>query len=187
MPTAASEAEGPVEPPSPTPTATPAGAKLPKVLISELLVWPVAQDWNADGVVDVNDQWIELHNTTKKPIDLTGWLLDTGRGTKSYRLPKGTVIKADSYIALYRNRTRLELPYANGVVRLIGADGWTVADMVSGYPELGEDETYSRDMLGRWHAGWPPSPGAANSPLERKAGLQHRSLPALFPWFQSGY
>ena len=186
-PTATTKAEGLVERPSPTPTATAAAGKLPKVLISELLVRPVAQDWNADDVVDVNDQWIELHNTTKKPIDLTGWLLDTGRATKSYRLPKGTVIKADGYIVLYRNRTRLELPYANGVVRLIGTDGRTVADTVSSYPELGEDETYSRDTLGRWHAGWPPSPGAANSPLERKAGLPHLSLPPLFPWFQSGY
>jgi hypothetical protein len=152
-----------------------------------LLVKPAAQDWNADGVVDVNDQWIELHNTTKKPIDLTSWLLDTGRGTRSYRLRKGTVIKADGYIVLYRSRTQLELPYANGVVRLIAADGQTVADMVSGTPELGEDESYSRDTSGRWHAGWPPSPGTVNSPLDRKAALQHVSLPPLFPWFQSGY
>jgi uncharacterized protein YraI/single-stranded DNA-binding protein len=186
-PTATAEGQAPVEPPSPTPTATPAAGKLLKVVISELLVKPAAQDWNADGVVDVNDQWIELHNTTKKPIDLTSWLLDTGRGTRSYRLRKGTVIKADGYIVLYRSRTQLELPYANGVVRLIAADGQTVADMVSGTPELGEDESYSRDTSGRWHAGWPPSPGTVNSPLDRKAALQHVSLPPLFPWFQSGY
>jgi hypothetical protein len=179
--------EGPSQRPSPAPTAVLPTVKLPKVVVSELLAKPIRRDWNADGAVDVNDQWIELRNTTKKAIDPTGWLLDTGPKTTQYRLPKGTVIKAEGYIMLYRSRTRLALPYAGGTVRLIMADGRTVEDTISGYPALADDETYSRDLLGHWHEGWPPSPGVANSPLESKAQLQHVALPPLFPWFQSGY
>jgi hypothetical protein len=158
------------------------------VVISELMVKPASQDWNGDGVVDLNDQWIELHNTTMKPVNISGWLLDTGPGTAQYRLPKGTVIKADGYAVRYRSSTGLELPYANGAVRLIRADGQTVEDSVSGYPALAEDGVYSRDLLGSWHEGWPSSPGAPNSPLEHQADLWRRiaQLP-LFSWLQSGY
>lgn len=177
----------PAERPNRAPTAESPAVRLPRVVISELLPNPGGQDWNADGVVDVNDQWIELHNATNRSIDLAGWLLDTGPRTPAYRLPKGTHIKAGGYIVLHRDRTGLALPYTNGVVRLIMADGRTVMDIVTGYPDLGQDGTYSRDTSGRWHAGWPPSPGEANSPLERKAELRHLKLPPLFPWYQSGY
>src|SRR5688572_23702881 len=40
------------------------------VIISELA-------WNGTAVSDV-DEWLELHNTTDAPIDLSGWTLSDG-------------------------------------------------------------------------------------------------------------
>ncbi|MHC4735499.1 MAG: LamG-like jellyroll fold domain-containing protein, partial [Planctomycetota bacterium] len=49
--------------------------------------------------------WIELHNTTSKPIDIGGWFLsDNDRDEPNlmkYRIPDGTMIDPNSYLVFY--------------------------------------------------------------------------------------
>ncbi|MSU63138.1 MAG: hypothetical protein EXS31_12215 [Pedosphaera sp.] len=48
--------------------------------------------------------WIELHNRTPSPIDLSGWFLsDGGSDLKKYRIAQGTVIAAGAYLVFYEH------------------------------------------------------------------------------------
>jgi hypothetical protein len=134
---------------------------LPAVVISEVLPVPKAVDWDGSGKTNAADEWIELHNTTKQPLDLTGWRLETGRGSgSSFRIPRGTVLRAGGILVLYQRQTRLILPDAGGTVRLVDR-GNKAADSVR-YGALGPDASYSRDAKNVWHGDWPPSPGGPN-------------------------
>ena len=46
--------------------------------------------------------WIELHNTGKKAVDLSGWhLSDSRKSLKKWTFPAGASLKADGYLLVY--------------------------------------------------------------------------------------
>ena len=50
--------------------------------------------------------WIELHNTSSNPFDLSGWYLsDTKANLRKYEIADGTVIPANGYLVFYENET----------------------------------------------------------------------------------
>jgi hypothetical protein len=148
---------------SPTPTLTLGAPERPSVVFNELLPAPKTVDWDGDGRTNATDEWIELLNTTKQPVDLSGWRLETGRGGgASYRFPRGTMLRPGSILVLYQRQTRLKLDDAGGTVRLVDRGG-KVADSVR-YDALGPDASTSRDARNVWHGDWPPSPGSPNVP-----------------------
>jgi 5-methylthioadenosine/S-adenosylhomocysteine deaminase len=75
-----------------TAIARPASAQALDVVINEI-AW-------MGSAADANDEWIELHNTTGAPINLTGWTLVATDGTPSITL-SGTV-PAGGYFLLER-------------------------------------------------------------------------------------
>jgi hypothetical protein len=133
------------------------------VVINEVLPVPRAVDWDGDGKANAADEWIELYNATGRPVDLSGWRLETRRGAGAiYRVPRGTILRAGAILVLYQRQTRLKLDDAGGTVRLVDRGG-KVADSVR-YGALGSDASYSQDAKNVWHGDWPPSPGRPNVP-----------------------
>jgi hypothetical protein len=48
---------------------------------------------------DLNPDWIELHNTTNSPIDISGWYLtDSAGNLLKFHIPQNTVIAANDYV-----------------------------------------------------------------------------------------
>ena len=48
--------------------------------------------------------WIELHNRTDTPVDISGWFLSNeGTNLTKYRIPAGTVLPADGYVVFYED------------------------------------------------------------------------------------
>ena len=46
--------------------------------------------------------WIELHNTTGKTVDLSGWALsDSEKKPEKFRFPQGTKVKKNGYVLVY--------------------------------------------------------------------------------------
>ena len=149
--------------PAPTVTRTPVAkpARLPLVRLSELLPAPQARDWDGDGLASRQDEWIELHNAGRAAVNLGGWTLDNGRNDgPAYRIPRGVVLKPGAFRVFYRAQLGFSLDDAGGIVRLRDAKG-RVVDTVT-YPAMLPDASYSRDLIGFWHADWPPSPGESN-------------------------
>jgi hypothetical protein len=118
-------------------------------------------DWDGSGAANAGDEWIELYNGSGSSVNIGGWSLDSGRsGGRSYRIPRGTVLRPGAYLLLYSSRTGLALDDANGQVRLLDAARRVVDSVV--YGPLPADGSVSRDELGVWHTDLPPSPGAAS-------------------------
>jgi hypothetical protein len=145
-------------PPTPTATAT---VEPPddRVLINEILPAPKTTDWNGDGIVDAQDEWIELVNLSSNIVDVGGWLLDAN-GSGNFLIPIGTVLQPQQVIVFFGAQTGLLLSDDGGQVRLHNAAGRMV-DRVQ-YNTLPIDGSYSRDDAGNWHIDWPPSPGMPN-------------------------
>ena len=152
---------------SPTPSLTPGTPSptpaRPSVMINEVLSAPRTVDWDGDGKANAADEWIELFNATGRPVDLSGWRLETEKvGSSVYRIPRGTTLRAGAILVFYQRQTRLKLDDAGGTVRLVDRGG-KVANSVR-YGALSPDASYSRDAKNAWHGDWPPSPGSANRP-----------------------
>ena len=121
---------------------------------------PRRVDWNQDGRLNDQDEWIELFNPAATAVNLSGWYLDTGRNTPRYRLPRLTTVPAGGFLVLFRKTTGLALNDRGGTVRLLRPDR-SVADSVT-FPALNPDASFSRGRAGGWHDDWPPTLGQPN-------------------------
>jgi hypothetical protein len=147
----------------PNATFTPTPISLPAVRLNEVLTVPDGVDWDRNGVANFRDQWMELYNGSGRSVDIGGWSVDLGSGRgRAYRIPRGTSLRPDGYLVLYRLRSNLALPDAYGHVRLLDAAGRLV-DAVS-YGTLPAGRSIGRDALGIWRTDAWPSPGDPNLP-----------------------
>ncbi len=154
---------------TPTPTSTRPPFTLPTpfasvIAVNELLARPKSTDWNGDGMIDANDEWIELYNSGQSRVDLSGWHLSAsdGRASTAYTFPPGTTIASRSYRVFYGSMTKVALGAAGGELRLLYPDG-RVADVVR-FPALGPDQSFERssDRGRNWTVECIPTPHASN-------------------------
>lgn len=145
---------------TPMPTAT--NTPLPgRVVVNEVLPRVRQLDWNRDGAVNADDQWIEIYNGGERTADLGGWKIDTGDKTRAFTIPANTGVAPNSWITFFRNETGIVLDETTQV-RLLYPSG-AIVDRVD-YPVLGEEEVYARvkDGDGAWQTGCVPSPNDKN-------------------------
>jgi hypothetical protein len=145
--------------PTPSPTRVPKG-----VLINEFVPKP-GSDWNHDGSIDTNDEFIELINTNSIPIDLGGWMLDDALhgGSRPYVIHPGTVIQPKELLVFFRSQTRIALNDEGDGVWLLSPNGWPVDGMIytrTRWPDSGWDRF--PDGEGKLRLGFPPTPGEPN-------------------------
>jgi len=160
----------PTSTPKPTPTRTPIPfpTSYPgTVVINEFLPHPRA-DWNGDGVVNTDDEFIELINMGTAPINLMNWKLDNGVGglSAAYSLP-GVTLLPRQIAVFYRTETGVALSDGGSTVRLLKPDGRT-GDIYT-YPGVSAaDQTWCRlpDGTGAWTFVCYPSPGKPNTPIK---------------------
>lgn len=96
-------------------------APIDSVRVSELLPRPPKGE----------DEWIELHNTSDEPADLSGWRLDDAEGGSApHELPCGTVLPPDGYAVFLKTVTRLALNDDLDEVRLLTPE-MAVVDLVA--------------------------------------------------------
>jgi len=108
-------------------------------------------------VIDDRDEWIEIVNPARRPVDLSGWTVDAGKAGGRYKLPRRSIIPAGGYLVLYRGQSKLKLADAGGQIRLLDLRGRAV-DAVP-YPEIGQDASIERSASGDWQPSLVPSPG----------------------------
>ncbi len=83
-----------------------------------------------DDTASTDVEWVELHNTTAAPIDISGWVcLDAGAypgpGTEGQVVvPAGTVLGAGAYLVL----SKTALPEISGEVVGAGTANWTLGN-----------------------------------------------------------
>lgn len=79
-----------------TPGSANSPSRVAEVVINEIMYDPLPGD--------DNDQYVELHNTSTAPVDLSRWSLEDGT---EYTFPSGTVIPARGYLVVAKSVTNL--------------------------------------------------------------------------------
>ena len=134
------------------------------VVINEVLPAPGA-DHNGDGVINSDDEYIELYNPGDQPVSLVGWQLSdvTGDATPSRRFTFGVgrYIGGHRYLLLRRTETRINLNNTDDAVRLLNAAGDEV-DQIGWAQSPRRGHSLSRlPDGGAWQEG-NATPGQAN-------------------------
>ncbi len=162
-------------------TATAAPGPAPFLGISEFLPRP-GHDWNNDGTVDVDDEFIEVINAGVIDVDLKGYRLDDEQylGSSAYTLGALT-LKPGERAVFYAAETGILLSDAGDSVRLLNSRGSVIDAFTYGvvrYP----DQSWCRipDRLGYWNDPCFPTPGNPNA-LTGTFPLQAGSLPDVGP------
>ena len=160
--------------PSPIPTAyrtsTPLPGKLPPppplLAINEFVPRP-GHDWNNDGIINTDDEYIELLNHGVVDVNLSGYLLDdeANIGSNPYRLPS-IILKPGERIVFYGSQTGLLLSDGGDGVRLLKSNG-QLADAYNYFTVNFPDQAFCRlpdnGGLDDWNTNCYPTPGLRNS------------------------
>jgi len=157
--------------PSPVPTATTrprTPTAIPPTPFAHLVInefLPRAGfDWNNDGLIDVNDEFIEIENLGPINVNLSGWKLsdDPNIGNKTFALPAQT-LKPGQRMVFYGSTTHILLVDSGDTIRLTNSRGVIVDARGYGvvkYP----DQSHCRipDGDGYWQQACFPTPGNQN-------------------------
>lgn len=135
------------------------------VILNEVLPAPAA-DHNGDGLVDGEDEFIELYNPGAQPVSLEGWRLGDNRGdedpARRYTFPKGTTINGGQYLLVWRKTSYINLNVDVDVVRLLRPDG-SEADSIAWGDKPPRDRSISRIPDGQsWRNDALVTPGQRN-------------------------
>lgn len=142
------------------------------VRINEILPRP-GSDWNGDGVADLGDEYIELHNSDSGSFPIGGWILNASPlpaeldaeavAPDAYTIPEGTMLPPSGVLVFYRKMTGLALRDNGGIVDLLLPGGESYIDQFI-YDSVGIDRSWSRviDGSGGWTISCAPSPGQLN-------------------------
>ena len=86
---------------SSTPGARNAARRLEEVVLNEIMYHPITED--------DDDEFVEIHNRSSKPVDLSGWRLQDG---VSFTFPAGATIPGGGHVVVGRNVERLRGDHA---------------------------------------------------------------------------
>jgi len=97
------------------------------------------------------DDWVELYNTSSKDINISRWILtDNPDNLDKYRIPQGTILKANSYLIIWADEDGKQQGYhanfklsADGEPLLLLDSTAKQIDMVV-IPALADDQAYAR-------------------------------------------
>ncbi len=149
---------------TPTRTPTRTATTIPGFVIIYAFLPHPHSDWNQDGQVNVNDEYIELINLSPSPISIKNWKLDNGAGTTAFILPDMSLDSRQIKL-FFRSETGIPLSDGGGTVRLVKSDGRT-ADLFNYPPVEAMDRTWCRLFNGSGFLTFDcsPTPGRPNVP-----------------------
>lgn len=70
-----------------------------------------------------SEDWIELYNNSKSPIDISEWVIKDESNDNSFILPHNTILNGEGYIVFCRDTTAFKTIYGNDV-RIMGDLGF---------------------------------------------------------------
>jgi hypothetical protein len=121
-------------------------------------------DWNHDGAVDVNDEFIEIKNLGPIDLNISGWKLDdeANLGSAPYTLPS-LLMKSGDRAVYYGSTTHILLDDSGDSVRLLNTYGIVIDARTYG-PIADPDQSHCRLPDGYyWRFPCFPTPGLENS------------------------
>ena len=150
-----------------TPTRTPTPPPPPPLLVINEFVPRPGHDWNNDGIVNVEDEYIEILNHGVVNVNLGGYSVDdeVNIGSTPYRLPS-VVLRPGERIVFYGSETGLLLSDGGDGVRLLRPNGQLMDAynyFVVGYPDQAFCRLPDNGGADDWNQNCFPTPGLQNS------------------------
>ncbi len=152
---------------TPTPTRIPSPIPPPPLLVINEFVPRPGRDWNLDGVINTNDEYIEILNHGVIDVNLSGYSLDdeVNIGSAPFRLPD-EILRPGERRVFYGSETGLLLSDGGDGVRLLRPNG-QLMDAYNYFVVRFPDQSYCRlpDNGGAddWNQNCFPTPGLQNS------------------------
>ena len=113
--------------------------------------------------------YIEIHNTTDSPVDISGYMLGDQADTVGYTFPNGTILPARSYIVCWCDKESESERYAKFGISKKGEDTIYLYNssnvVIDTYvvPAVNDNVPLIRQTDGSWTAGTHASPGFENT------------------------
>jgi hypothetical protein len=131
-------------------------AELP-IVINEI-------NYNSSSDHDTGD-WIELYNPNDFSVDISNWVLQDDDDSHSYVLPAGTVMQADSYWILTRDRDRFHDFYPE-IEQVIGNFDFGLSANGDAVRLYNTDLALQDEVAYLPYAPWPVPPSGQGPTLE---------------------
>ena len=132
-----------------------------KIVINEMLPNP-ASDWNKNGVTSgMDDEFIELFNSGKEPVDISGYnITDLSLGYY-YIIPNGTIIKPEGFWVVFSSESNVFQRNSGDIIWLYDPSGNLVDEKE--YNSTTSDVSFARiPDGGNWTTSKTPTPGKPN-------------------------
>ena len=122
--------------------------------------------------------WVEMHNTSEKPVDISGFILSDNTNNNKYSIPEGTMLPAGGYLVVYCNDSvkngavaPFGLSQLGGEYVVLKTDDGRIVEIVDCMAMgAGESQELGNDEL--WTVGKTGSPGYPNTDAGHEAYLQ---------------
>ena len=144
------------------------------IVLSEILTSNRTYPNREDKYLD----YIEVRNLTATPTDISGYMLSDALDAIGYTFPRGTILPAYGYIAVWCDKTCDTGEYAAFGLSSKGTDtvylynsANVMVDSVN-VPRLNENMPYIRQDDGAWLTGTRATPGFENTPAGFEAWLK---------------
>ncbi len=137
---------------------------LEDLIISEFLPNPEGSDDN---------EWIELHNSSDKEIDLLGWQLDDeDGGSKPFIFKESFILKSNAFAVIPREESKITLNNNKDQVRVLTPLGETWQSVE--YQKVGEGNSYAWDGVNKeWFVNSSPMPGEQDYLVEEQEAIHN--------------
>jgi hypothetical protein len=124
-------------------------------------------------LLDAEDEFVELYNPNPEPIDLEGYLIQTGsKYSYDFELPNIS-LGSKQYLAVYSIDTGLTLSNSGGGARLLNPAGDVIFE-VDAYPKAKPNLSWA--LIGNnWQWTSIPTPSKANASESSTSGLSNAS------------
>lgn len=128
--------------------------------------------------------YMELHNTTDKPVDISGYKLSDNETAIGYVFPQGTVLPAGGYLVCYCDPQADPNVYANFRLSRDGETVWlynsaNVQLQKLEVPALPDNQPYMLDGEGNWVIGKLATPGFENTDMGYQLWLESVGVPPV--------
>jgi hypothetical protein len=118
----------------------------PSLVVSEF-------NYNSSPLHDAGD-WIELHNYSATPIDLSGWVLKDNDNTHAYTFPVTTIIPPNGYLVVAQNMTSFATEHS-GVSNVVGPSVFSFSSSGDQIRLFDSNGFLILDMTYDDHSPWP--------------------------------
>lgn len=124
-----------------------------QILITEIMPNPIGSD--------TDEEWIEIYNSSTKPVNLLDWLIDDEEGgSKPYKIKNDILLESNQYYLIDREDSKIGLNNTGDKARIFNNFDKLI-DQIN-YEKAYEGESYARGKNGEWFWTTIVTPGKDN-------------------------